>query len=91
MTNEHLTALLQAAQAATEGEWHVLPGERTLTLHVAHGGVPLNVTKISRLKVQEGLVFAQNVREELSVARLEDVFAGAVEGEGKITRKAGFR
>ena len=91
MTNEHLTALLELAGAESEGDWRVLPGERTMTLHAASGGVGLNVSKVTRLKLQGALVVAQNVREEVTIVRLEDVFAGAVEGEAKVSRKAGFR
>ncbi len=91
MTNEHLSALLEAAGVETDGDWRVLPGERTLTLHAEKGGVGLNISKVTRLRLKGELVFAQNVREELTVLQLSDVFAGGVDGEAKTSRKAGFR
>ncbi|HSC85732.1 MAG TPA: hypothetical protein VLC09_00595 [Polyangiaceae bacterium] len=91
MKNEHLSALLEAAGAENDGEYRVLPGERTLTLHIEKGGVGLNVAKVSRLRVQGELLFAQNAREELTVLYVADVFAIAMDGEAKTTRKAGFR
>lgn len=91
MTNEHLTALLDAAGAETDGDARVLPGERTLTLHVEKGGVGLNVARVTRLRLQGDLLFAQNTRDETTVLFLADVFAGAIEGEAKVSRKAGFR
>jgi hypothetical protein len=91
MTNEQLSALLEAAAVEKDGDWNVLPGERTLTLHVEKGGVGLNVSKVTRVRVQGELVFAQNMREELTVLFLGDVFAGAVDGAAKAVRKAGFR
>lgn len=91
MTGEHLSALLEAASVEKSEDWNVLTGERTLTLHVAHAGVPLNIAKITRLKVQGELLFAQNARQEVTIVALSDVFAGAIEGESQVTRKAGFR
>ena len=91
MTKEHLSTLLEAAAVETEGNWRVLPGERTLTLHLEKGGVGLNVSKISRVRLEGDLVFAQNAREELTMLFLTDVYAAAVDGEAKTARKAGFR
>ncbi len=91
MTNEHFAALLTAASAETQGEWSVFPGERTISLHAAFGGVSLNVSKIAQIRLEGGLLYAQNARGETTILQLSDVFAGAVEGEAKTTRKAGFR
>lgn len=91
MTNEHFAALLTAASAETNGEWSVFPGERTISLHAAYAGVPLNVAKITQIRLEACLVHAQNARGETTILQLSDVFAGAVEGEAKTARKAGFR
>src|SRR5690606_23971616 len=41
MDDSQFKALLEAAQVEKEGEWSVLTGEKTLTLHVSSGGVGL--------------------------------------------------
>ena len=88
-----LRAALDDAQAkANEGGFELEEGRR-LTLHVAHAGVGLVVSKISRVTMTDGLVRARTERGELFVLAVADVFAAGVEGtkspSGQ-TRKAGF-
>ncbi len=91
MNDSHLRALLDAAHAKPEGEWSVAAEDRTLTFHVASGGVGLNVAKVTRVKVESGLLYAENLRGELFVLSLAEAFAGSVEGGEAHGRKAGFR
>lgn len=71
-----------------------LPEGRRITLHAAHAGVPLTVTKIEKLARGGGVLRARNERGELFVVAEEDVFAVSVEGSRTgatgAPRKAGF-
>lgn len=91
MNDLHLKALLDAAHVTQEDDWSVASEDRTLTFHVASGGVGLNIAKVTRVRVDSGLLFAENLRGELFVLSLSDVFAGSVEGGPTHGRKAGFR
>jgi hypothetical protein len=91
MTNEHYAALLEAAAAETKDGVSTFPGERTISLHAAFAGASLNVSKIVQVRLQAGLVYAQNSRGETTILQLSDIFAGGVEGEARAARKAGFR
>ena len=91
MDDSHLKALLDAANVEQEGEWSVAAEDRTLTFHVSSGGVGLNIAKVTRVRVAAGLLYAENMRGELFVLKLGEVFAGSVEGAKPHGRKAGFR
>lgn len=92
MENNHLTAVLKAAEATADGEWSILAEDRSLTLHAASGGVGLNITQIRRVRVDEAVLWAETVRGETFIVTLSDVFAAAVvDGAKKGERKAGFR
>jgi len=91
MTSEHLTALLAAANATTDAEGWQKPAEgRTLTLHIAHDGAQLNVSRIAAVRLEKTLLKAKSTHGEEYVVALEDVFVGAVEGLKDVSRKAGF-
>jgi hypothetical protein len=91
MTPEHLSALLGAANATTDHEGWQKPAEsRTLTLHLAHQGAQLSVSRISSVRVDKELLFAKSTHGEEYVLVLDDVFAGSVEGLKDVSRKAGF-
>lgn len=91
MDLEHLTALLDLAGTDEEESWKVLRDERTVTFHVSSQGVGLNVSKIRRVRVQTGLLFAENQNGDGYVLKLSEVFAGSVDPPNKGSRKAGFR
>jgi hypothetical protein len=94
MTGEHLDAILKVAGAKTEKDgWQALPEGNAMTLHVAHDGASMTVTRIDAVKQEGELVYARNPRRELSVVVRSDIFAVALEGEssaGKVVRRAGF-
>lgn len=91
MTEDHLGALISAAEAKKEKDgWFTLPEGRHLTLHVAFGGASLNVERIAQIKRDGQLVHARTVKGELFVVALTDVFAGAVDAPKAGSRKAGF-
>ena len=94
MTGEHLDAILKVAGAKGEKDgWHSLPEGSAMTLHVAHDGASMTVSRIDAVKQDGELVYARNPRRELFVLVRSDVFAVALEGEsnvGKVTRRAGF-
>ncbi len=91
MTEEHLAALLVAAEAKKDDEgWSRPPDGRHMTLYVGCNGSTLTVSKIEALRPDGALLRARTVRGETYVLAAEDVFAGAVEGAATSSRKAGF-
>jgi hypothetical protein len=91
MTEEHLNALLSAADAkkGTDG-WAKTPEGRLVTLYVASGGAGLTVGRIDAVKIQGGIIYARSVKGETYVLSLETVYAGAVDAPLTSGRKAGF-
>jgi len=94
MTGEHLEAILKVAGAKSEKDgWHALPEGATMSLHVAHDGASMTVSKIEAVKRDGELVYARNARREIFVLCGTDIFAMALDGEaaaGKVVRRAGF-
>jgi hypothetical protein len=94
MTGEHLEAILKVAGAKGDKDgWYSLPEGSAMTLHVAHDGASMTVSRIDAVKQDGELVYARNPRRELFVLVRTDIFAVALEGEssvGKVTRRAGF-
>jgi hypothetical protein len=91
MTEEHLSALLGAAEAKKDGEgWMRPPEGRNITLYVSSNGASMTVGKVEALRVAGQLLRARTVRGEEFVLALEDVFAGAVDAPATAGRKAGF-
>lgn len=91
MTEEHLSALLSAADAKKDDEgWSTTPEGRNMTLYVACNGANLTVSRVEALRVKGALLEARTVRGERYLLALEDVYAGAVDGPKAAGRKAGF-
>jgi len=91
MTDDHLGALITAAEAKKEKDgWFALPEGRHLTLHAAFNGASLNISRVAGLKRDGDLVHARTVKGEVFIVALADVFAGAVEAPASTSRKAGF-
>ena len=94
MTGDHLEAILKVAGAKSEKDgWQTLPEGTTLTLHIAHDGAGMTVSRIEAIKQDGELVFARNPKRELYALARVDVYAIAFDGEataGKVVRRAGF-
>ncbi|HEY8042534.1 MAG TPA: hypothetical protein VIF15_22185 [Polyangiaceae bacterium] len=94
MTGEHLEAILKVAGAKGDKDgWMPLPDGATMTLHVAHDGASMTISRIEAVKPDGELVYARNPKRELFVVVRTDIFAVALEGEasvGKVVRRAGF-
>jgi hypothetical protein len=92
MTEEHFTAIVQAAEAKKNDQgWWVTREARHLTLYVSSsGGSSLTVSRVEAVRLDGPLVKAKSVRGEEYVLALEDVFAGAVEPLAQGGRRAGF-
>jgi len=94
MTGDHLDAILKVAGAKADKDgWASLPDGNLMTLHVAHDGAAMTVSRIEAVKQDGELVYARNPKRELFVVVRTDVFAVALEGEaasGKVARRAGF-
>jgi hypothetical protein len=91
MTQEHLAALLAAAEAKKDDKgWAKAKTGRLVTLYAAYNGASLTVGRIEALRSDGALVHARTVKDEVYVLQLADVFAGAVEAPPQSSRKAGF-
>lgn len=94
MTSDHLDAILKTAGAkADKDTWAQLPEGSSLTLHVAHDGAGMTISRIEAIRQEGELVYARNSKRDLFVVVRSDVFAVALEGEasaGKVVRRAGF-
>lgn len=94
MTGDHLDAILKVAGAKADKDgWASLPDGNLMTLHVAHDGAAMTVSRIEAVKQDGELVYARNPKRELFIVVRTDVFAVALEGEaasGKVARRAGF-
>jgi hypothetical protein len=91
MTEEHLNALLTAADAKKGSDgWAKTPEGRLITLYIASGGAGLTVGRIEAMKIQGALLHARSVKGETFVLSLETVYAGTVDGPPASGRKAGF-
>ncbi len=92
MTEEHLTALLAAAEAKKDDKGFLRVGEgRTLTLYVASTAATLTVSKVEAVKHERELLHARTTKGELFILALADVYAGAVDASPSAGgRKAGF-
>jgi hypothetical protein len=94
MTGDHLEAILKVAGTKADKDgWASLPEGSTLTLHVAHDGAGMTISRIEALRQDGELLYARNPKRELFAVVRSDVYAIALEGEasaGKVVRRAGF-
>jgi hypothetical protein len=91
MTEEHLSALLSAAEAKKDDKgWVGAADGRLFTLYVAYGGAGLTVSRVEVMRIDGKLLHARTNRGELYLLALSDVYAGAIEGPTATSRKAGF-
>jgi hypothetical protein len=91
MTEEHLSALLAAAEAKKDDKgWSVGSEGRLMTLYAAYGGAGLSVSRVEAIRIEGQLLHARTSKNELYLLALSDVYAGAVEGPTATSRKAGF-
>jgi hypothetical protein len=94
MTGEHLEAILKVAGSKADKDgWTALPDGSTLTLHIAHDGAGMTISRVEALRVDGELLYARNPKRELFAVVRSDVYAVAFEGEaaaGKVVRRAGF-
>lgn len=90
MTQEELQNVVSLAEARVDGEWNHLPEGKTMTVHVASGGVGLAVSRVGALRIVAPQLQLRTSRDELFVVSLADVFACAIDQAGNQARKAGF-
>ncbi|HZU82947.1 MAG TPA: hypothetical protein VE987_08530 [Polyangiaceae bacterium] len=94
MTGDHLDAILKLAGAKTERDgWLTLPEGSAMTLHVAHDGASMTISRVEALRQDGELVCARNPKKELFIVVRTDIFAVALEADaiaGKVMRRAGF-
>ncbi|HEY4016962.1 MAG TPA: hypothetical protein VGM06_26700 [Polyangiaceae bacterium] len=94
MTGDHLDAILKLAGAKGEKDgWTVLPEGTTLSLHIAHDGASMTVSRIDSLRQDGDLLHARTPKREIFVVVRSDVFAAALEPDAaanRAVRRAGF-
>ncbi len=92
MTAEQLDAILKELGAKPDKDGFVaMPEGALLTLHVAHDGVSLAVTRVEAVRFESGIVYARTPRREVHAFAREDVYAVASDGGGsQTTRRPGF-
>ena len=93
MTQEQLDAILKQLSAKADKEgWWTMPEGALLTVHVAHDGAALAISRLESLRVDGGIVTARTHKRELHCFVRDDVFALASEpGVGEKGRsRAGF-
>jgi len=90
MTEEHFAAVVSSADAKKGADgWWTSPG-RHVTFYISAAGSSLTVSRVEAMRLDGPFLKAKTVRGELFVLALEDVFAGAVDGETQSARRAGF-
>jgi hypothetical protein len=91
MADSRVRALLDTAGVVPGDDgWLTMPDTRMLTVHLAHVGVPLTVSRIRAVRENKDMVEAKTAQGEVYVLLAEDVFAIAVEGTKESSRRAGF-
>ncbi len=92
MVGEQLQAIFKGAQAKAEKDgFTALPEGTTATLHAAHGGVGLTISRVEAVRVEGALLTARTAKRETYSVDVGDVFAVAFEGAGNgPVRRAGF-
>jgi hypothetical protein len=94
MTGEHLDAILKMAGAKSEKDgWASLPDGSTMSLHVAHDGAAMTVSRVESVRQDGDLLYGRNPKREIFVVVRSDIFAVAFESEasaGRVVRRAGF-
>jgi len=91
MTEEHLTAIIGAAEAKKDSKgWWVMPEGRHITLYASYEGSSLTMGKVDALQMDGPLLKARTVRGDVFVVAQVDVFAGQVEPQPQGARRAGF-
>jgi hypothetical protein len=94
MTGDHLDAILKVSGAKSEKDgWLALPDGGTMTLHVAHDGASMTISRVEAVRLDGELLYARNPKREMFVVVRGDVYAVALESDasaGKVARRAGF-
>ncbi len=94
MTGEQLDAILKMAGAKPDKDgWTSLPEGGALTLHVAHDGASMAVSRLESLRQDGELVYGRNPKREIFAVVRSDIFAAAIESDaaaGRVVRRAGF-
>ncbi|NOU29209.1 MAG: hypothetical protein HOO96_15005 [Polyangiaceae bacterium] len=93
MTREEFDEVLKAFQIKSDGDGlFVAPKESTVTLHAAHGGGGMSVTRVEAIRISGGLLFARTTKKETFAIGIASVYALGIDGgNAESARKpAGF-
>jgi len=93
MTKEMFQAMVTRAECSdADSGRSALPDGRSMTLYLSRDGASLQVSRVSELKLDGGIIEAIDHKGELFMLALADLFAASVTGGSKENpaRKAGF-
>ena len=92
MTQDQLDAILKQLSAKADKEgWWVMPEGALLTIHLAHDGAMLAVSRVESIRVDGVIVTTRTHRKEQHCFVRDDVFALASDGGGgEKGRRPGF-
>jgi hypothetical protein len=92
MVGEQLQAIFKNAQVKSDKEgFFTLPEGTTATLHAAHSGVALTISRVEGYKLEGPMLTARTAKRETYMLEVADVFAVALEGSSNgPVRRAGF-
>ena len=93
MVGEQLQAIFKNAHVKSDKDgFSSLPEGATATVHAAHAGVGLTISRVEAYRLEGALLTARTTKRETYMLEVADVFAVAIEGaaaNGPV-RRAGF-
>jgi len=93
MTKEMFDAMIARAECRdANGGRSEVPDGRSMTLYLSRDGASLQVSRVTELSLNDGIIEAIDKKGELFMLALADLFAASVSGASKENpaRKAGF-
>ena len=93
MVGEQLQAIFKNAHVKSDKDgFSTLPDGATATIHAAHTGVGLTISRVEAYRLEGALLTARTAKRETYMLDVADVFAVAVEGTSSAgpVRRAGF-
>lgn len=92
MDKAHLATIIGMAGGKEGADgFSELPDGKSITWYVAHAGASMNISKSSSCKLDGALLIVRNLKGELYVVELADVYGASIEGgSSSPARRAGF-
>lgn len=93
MNQDEFSLITKGFKSKESGGFSTLAEGSQLTVHVAHAGAALSVSKVDGYRLESSLLILRTVKKETFHVRLDDVFAIAAEGAaggGPARKPVGF-